>query len=103
MKVLALAVVLLCVCSLEGTVVRRDAEPPSPSLTDLISQYFQSVSEFVTKHLPEKAKTEELKTQARAYLEKANEQISPVAKRLHSEFMDLLTKLVDTGKKAVSQ
>lgn len=39
----------------------------------------------------------------RAYLEQANEQFSPIAKRLHTEFMDLLTQLVETGKKAVQQ
>ncbi|XP_039369398.1 apolipoprotein A-II [Mauremys reevesii] len=101
MKVLVLAVVLLCVCSLEGAVVKRNAE--TPSLSDVFSQYFQTVSEYLSKQLPEKAKTEELKTQAKAYLEQAHEQLSPIAKQLHTEFMDLITQLVETGKKAVKQ
>ncbi|XP_038239262.1 apolipoprotein A-II [Dermochelys coriacea] len=103
MKVLVLAMVLLCVCSLEGAVVKRDAETPSSSLSDVFSQYFQTVSEYLSKQLPEKVKAEEIKTQAKAYLEQANEQLSPIAKRLHTEFMDLLTQLVETGKKAVPQ
>ncbi|XP_030398013.1 apolipoprotein A-II [Gopherus flavomarginatus] len=101
MKVLVLAVVLLCVCSLEGAVVKRNAE--TPSLSDVFTQYFQTVSEYLSKHLPEKAKTEELKTQARAYLEQANEQLSPIAKRLHTELVELITQLVETGKKAVQK
>ncbi|XP_065275920.1 apolipoprotein A-II [Emys orbicularis] len=101
MKVLVLAVVLLCVCSLEGAVVKRDAETPGSSLPDVFTQYFHTVSEYLSKQLPEKAKTEELKTQAKAYLEQANEQLSPIAKQLHAEFVDLLTKLLETGKKAV--
>ncbi|CAM4677300.1 unnamed protein product [Lepidochelys olivacea] len=103
MKVLVLAMVLLCVCSLEGAVVMHDAETPSSSLSDVFSQYFQTVSEYLSKQLPEKVKAEEIKTQAKAYLEQANEQFSPIAKRLHTEFMDLLTQLVETGKKAVQQ
>ncbi|EMP26198.1 Ubiquitin-fold modifier-conjugating enzyme 1 [Chelonia mydas] len=81
----------------------RDAETPSSSLSDVFSQYFQTVSEYLGKQLPEKVKAEEIKTQAKAYLEQANEQFSPIAKRLHTEFMDLLTQLVETGKKAVQQ
>uniref|UniRef100_A0A8C0JCM3 Apolipoprotein A-II n=1 Tax=Chelonoidis abingdonii TaxID=106734 RepID=A0A8C0JCM3_CHEAB len=103
MKVLVLAVVLLCVCSLEGAVVKRNAE--TPSLSDVFTQYFQTVSEYLSKHLPEKAKTEELKTQAKygAYLEQANEQLSPLVKQLHTELVELITKLVETRKKAAQQ
>ncbi|TFJ98381.1 B-cell receptor CD22-like [Platysternon megacephalum] len=103
MKVLVLAVVLLCVCSLEGAVVKRDAETPGSSLSDVFTQYFQTVSEYLSKQLPEKAKTEELKTQAKAYLEQVNEQLSPIAKQLHTELMNFFTQLVETGKKAVQQ
>uniref|UniRef100_A0A8C8SJ26 Apolipoprotein A-II n=1 Tax=Pelusios castaneus TaxID=367368 RepID=A0A8C8SJ26_9SAUR len=101
MKTLVLAVVLLCVCSLEGAVVKREAE--SPGLSEVFSQYFQTVSEYLQKQLPEQLKAEEIKTQAQAYLAQANEQFSPLAKQLHTEFMELVTKLVETGKKAVKQ
>ncbi|XP_067425579.1 apolipoprotein A-II [Emydura macquarii macquarii] len=102
MKVLVLAAVLLCVCSLEGALVKRDAETPSSSFSDVVSQYVQTASEYL-QQLPEKMKAEEIKAQARAYLEQANEQLSPIAKRLHTEFMDLLNQLVESGKKAVAQ
>ncbi|KAG6922620.1 apolipoprotein A2 [Chelydra serpentina] len=103
MKVLVLAMVLLCVCSLEGAVVKRDTETPSSSLSDVFSQYFQTVSEYLSKQLPEKVKAEEIKTKTKAYLEQANEQFLPIAKQLHTEFMDFLTQMVETGKKAVQQ
>lgn len=43
----------------------RDAETPSSSLSDVFSQYFQTVSEYLSKQLPEKVKAEEIKTQAK--------------------------------------
>ncbi|XP_006115258.1 apolipoprotein A-II [Pelodiscus sinensis] len=103
MKVLVLAVVLLCAYHLEGAVVKREAQEASPTLTEVLSQYYQTVTEYMRKQLPEKEKMEEIKNQAKTYLDQANEQLAPIAKRMHTEFMELINQLIETGKKAAKQ
>ncbi|XP_025050470.1 apolipoprotein A-II-like [Alligator sinensis] len=103
MKVLAMAMLLLCLSHLEGAVVRREAEAPAPNLLELYTHYIQRLSDVLTKELPEKMKAEEIKTQAKVYLEQANEQFAPIAKQLHNNLVELFTQLVETGKKATEQ
>ncbi|XP_009463246.1 PREDICTED: apolipoprotein A-II [Nipponia nippon] len=67
MKVLAAALLLLCVCRLQAALVRRETpaeEAAPPATDDFFTRHFQSLSNFMTKDLPEKLQTEELRSQA---------------------------------------
>ncbi|XP_054443562.1 apolipoprotein A-II [Pteronotus mesoamericanus] len=92
MKLLSLAVLLLTACSLEGTVVRRQAE--ESSLQSLFSGYFQAVAEY-SKELVEKVNGQQLKEQARGYLEETQEKLSPLVEKAQSDLLTLLGYFVE--------
>ncbi|KAM6039280.1 apolipoprotein A-II [Chlamydotis macqueenii] len=101
MKVLAAALLLLlCACCLQAALVRREAptEAPAPAGDDFFARHFQSFSDFFTKELPQKLQAEELRSQAEAYLDRANKQLAPLAQELRSVFSSLLELGKGEGK-----
>ncbi|GAB0201141.1 apolipoprotein A-II-like [Grus americana] len=101
MKVLVAALLLLCACCLQAALVRRgipDDEATPLGTDDFFTQHFQSFSDFVTKDLPQKLQTEKLRSQAEAYLDRANKQLAPLAQELQSNFYNFFSSLVDMVK-----
>lgn len=128
MKLLVAALLLLCACSLQAALTKREAEPepgaePAPDATIPLSRHFQTFSDFVTKELPQKLQAEELRSQAkywggwrggglgtpqgvssplpcppRAYLEQANQQLTPLAQELRSNVLHFFSSLLELGK-----
>ncbi|KAM9368316.1 apolipoprotein A-II [Phaethornis superciliosus] len=99
MKVLVSALVLLCASSLQAAMVRREAEEAPPAVDDFFTRHFQTFSDFVTKDLPQKFQAEELRSQAEAYLDRANKQLTPLAQELQSNVLGLFSSLLDLGKR----
>ncbi|XP_065713777.1 apolipoprotein A-II [Patagioenas fasciata] len=98
---LAALLLLLCACCLQAALVRREApaEDAAPATLDgFFTRQFQTLSEFMTKELPQKLQAEELRSQAEAYLDRANKQLAPLAQELRSNFVGLFTSLLDLGK-----
>ncbi|XP_068271405.1 apolipoprotein A-II [Nyctibius grandis] len=100
MKVLVAAVLLLCACRLQAALVRREApaEEAAPAVEDFFTQRLQSFSEFMTKELPQKLQVDELHSQAKAYLDRANKQLTPLAQELRSNVLGFFSSLLELGK-----
>ncbi|KAF6073911.1 apolipoprotein A2 [Phyllostomus discolor] len=100
MKLLALTALLLTVCSLEGALVRRQAE--ESSVPSLFSQYFQTMTEY-GKELAGKVSGQQLQAQARGYLEETQKSLEPLVDKAQSDLMRLLDYFVTFAAQADAQ
>ncbi|XP_004613952.1 apolipoprotein A-II [Sorex araneus] len=100
MKLFTAAVLLLTVCSLEGAVVRRQAE--QAPLEGLVAQYLQSMASY-GKELVERAGAPELPNQARAYWEKTQEQLVPLVEKARTDLLNLFSSLLDRKPQPAAQ
>ncbi|XP_031467288.1 apolipoprotein A-II-like [Phasianus colchicus] len=101
MKRLWVAVLLLlCVCHVGSVAVPQTEEPPEapPDTTTLLSRHFQTLSDFITKELPQRLRADEIQQQAKAYAERAEVQLRPLAQELRSNVLGLFSSLLDFGK-----
>ncbi|XP_033927216.1 apolipoprotein A-II [Melopsittacus undulatus] len=104
MKAVTAAVLLVLVLAL-GPVgaarSRREApaeDAPEVPAEDFFSRHLQSFSDFMTKDLPQRLQVEEMRSQAEAYLDRANKQLTPLAQELRSNVLGLFSSLLDLGK-----
>ncbi|XP_045694639.1 apolipoprotein A-II [Phyllostomus hastatus] len=100
MKLLALTALLLTVCSLEGALVRRQAEESSAS--SLFSQYFQTVTEY-GRELAGKVNSQHLQAQAKGYLEKTQKELEPLVDKVQNDLMRLFDYFVGFTAQADAQ
>ncbi|XP_032991985.1 apolipoprotein A-II [Lacerta agilis] len=102
MKVFALAILLISVCCMEGTVVRRQAEQAPAPASDVVQQvqgYISSISEYFKKDLVPQEKLEEFKAQTLAYVQQAQEQMTPVAEQIREQATQFFSNLLNTFQK----
>ncbi|XP_032568938.1 apolipoprotein A-II-like [Chiroxiphia lanceolata] len=103
MRAPLVALLLLLCVHLGAALVRREApegDTPeaAPETTDFFSRHFQSLSDFMTRELPQKLQAEQLRSQAEQYLDRANKQLAPLAQELKSNVLGLFSSLLDLGK-----
>ncbi|PWN86386.1 apolipoprotein A-II [Gallus gallus] len=98
------ALLLLCVCH-AGAVPAHQSEPQSedpqetpPDTTTLLSRHFQTLSDFFTKELPQRLRADEIQQQAKAYAERAEVQLRPLAQELRTNVLGLFSSFLDLGK-----
>ncbi|XP_052592584.1 apolipoprotein A-II [Peromyscus californicus insignis] len=100
MKLLAMVALLVTICSLEGALVRRQAEEPGqPDMPTMFSQYFKAMADY-GKDLMEKAKSSEIQTQVRSYFEETEKQLTPLVKTAGTDLMNFLSKWMNLEKAA---
>ncbi|XP_054035210.1 apolipoprotein A-II-like [Dryobates pubescens] len=100
MKVVVASLLLLCACCVQAAMVRREASEPeaAPAAEDFFSRHFQSLSDFMTKDLPQRLQVEELRSQAETYVDRANKQLAPLVQEVQSNFLGLFSSLLKLGK-----
>ncbi|XP_030329930.1 apolipoprotein A-II-like [Strigops habroptila] len=103
MRALAAAVLVLLLVLGPIQAARSRREPPAEAAAegpaeDFFSRHLQTFSDFMTKDLPQRLQVEEMRSQAEAYLERANKQLMPLAQELRSNVLGLFSSLLDLGK-----
>ncbi|XP_069601700.1 apolipoprotein A-II [Ranitomeya imitator] len=93
MKVLALAVLILAIGSLEAGVVKREVTS-AQQVSDLLQSWLETIKSSV-QEVAQKVQTGELQAQAGQLYEQTKSQADP----LKEEFEKIFAKLIDAGKK----
>ncbi|XP_073422990.1 apolipoprotein A-II [Dendrobates tinctorius] len=93
MKVLALAVLILAIGSLEAGVVKREVAS-AQQVSELLQSWFETLKSSVHE-VAQKVQNGEIKAQAEQFYEQTRSQTDP----LKDEFEKIFAKLVDAGKK----
>ncbi|KAJ6656974.1 hypothetical protein lerEdw1_002975 [Lerista edwardsae] len=94
MKVFALMILVVSVCSLEGALVKRETDPIPPQLTEVvqkIQEYVNSAHAYVTTELAQQEKLEQLKAQAQTYLQSLREHVDPVTTRVREGLTEFVS------------
>ncbi|XP_061300162.1 apolipoprotein A-II-like [Pezoporus flaviventris] len=97
----AVLLLLLVLGPVQAALSRREAPAegaPEVPAEDFFSRHLQSFSDFMTKDLPQRLQVEEMRSQAEAYLDRANKQLTPLAQELRSNVLGLFSSLLDLGK-----
>ena len=102
----------------------EDPQETPPDTTTLLSRHFQTLSDFFTKELPQRLRADEIQQQAkyvwgwdvgrpyrdpphpppkpplphRAYAERAEVQLRPLAQELRTNVLGLFSSFLDLGK-----